>query len=113
MDEMASWILMLFERGHGLSAFDTRFLYDLHKEMVEENIENNPDRREELRRAALEAIQSDDSRRQVQGFSFLLVAGEVQDILVVEPYTSSSDENIQKAAKTCLFELRQMEKRCR
>jgi len=79
--------------------------------MVEDNIENDPKRREQLRLAALEAIKGKNNRLQVQGFSFLLVAGEPQDQLAVEPFTRSSDEDVQKAAKTCLFELRQLAQR--
>ena len=62
-------------------------------------------RQEELRCAAVSAVESDDPTTVVQGLSFLLVAGSDADALVVEPLTRSTNDAVQKAAKTCLFEL--------
>jgi len=103
--EKLTWIELLFKRGHGLDAFRDRFLLDCHRQRVEEDMEQEGGRREELRRAALTAIESDDPATIVQGLSFLLVAGSESDTSVVEPLTRSTNEAIQKAAKTCLFEL--------
>ncbi len=99
------WVEILFKRGAGLNAFRNRFLLDFHRQSIEECIAMENGRPEELRRAAVVAIESDDPATVVQGLSFLLVAGRQPDMQIVEPLTRSANAAVQKAAKTCLFEL--------
>ena len=72
---------------------------------IEEWMAQETGRQEELRCAALAAIESDDLATVVQALSLLLVVGSDSDVSVVEPLTRSTNEAVQKAAKTCLFEL--------
>jgi hypothetical protein len=100
-----AWIELLIKRGHGLDAFRNRFALDLHPETVEEYMAQADGRRDELRHAAVAAIESDDPAPVVQALSFLLVAGTDSDASFVEPLTRATNDAVQKAAKTCLFEL--------
>ena len=106
MQEREAWVDLLFKRGHGRNAFKTRFLYGLHREFVEEEIAQEPGRGDKLRAAALAALQSDDPKTVLQGLSFLLIVGRPSDRSVVEPLIQSRHEAVQKAAKTCQFELK-------
>lgn len=105
MVEAPAWVEILFKRGHGLDAFRNRFALDFHRQLVEECMGQETGRQEALRCAALAAIESNHPARVVQGLSFLLVAGSESDLSMVQPLTRSTNEAVQKAAKTCLFEL--------
>ena len=110
--EEPAWVQLLFNRGHGLDAFRNRFVLDIHRLIVEECIAPESGRQEVLRRAAAAALETADPARVVQGLSFLLVVGTESDGAIVEPLTQSTNDAVQKAAKTCLFELmRSAEKR--
>jgi hypothetical protein len=112
MLDRPAWIVLLFKRGHGLNAFRNRFALDLHREAVEEYMAQADGRRDELRHAAVAAIESDDPPTVVQALSFLLVAGSDSDVSFVKPLTRSTNDAVQKAAKTCLFELTHAGKEC-
>ena len=95
----------MFKRGHGIDAFRNRFALDFHREMIEECVAQEDGRQEELRSAAVAAVESNDPATVVQRLAFLLVAGNKADVPFVEPLTHTRNESVQKAAKTCLFEL--------
>lgn len=105
MKHEQTWIQMLFQRGHGLDAFRNRFTLDFHRQLVQEQIAEAPDRMAQLRAAALDALNSGESDITIQGLAFLLVAGTSEDLPAAASFTASIDERIQKAAKTCHFEL--------
>ena len=111
MNEQPAWIQMLFKRGHGLDAFDTRFLMRLHRELVEERLGEGPGRRDQLRSSALEQLQGDDPRTIVQSLAFLMVVGTPSDLPKVEPFLNHPHELVRKAASTCRFELRRIARR--
>jgi len=105
MKQKQPWIQMLFQRGHGQCAFRNRFQLDFHREMLRGQIAQEPGRSAELRAAALDALDSQDQDIIIQGLAFLLVAGRGEDLPRIAPFTASPYECIQKAAKTCQFEL--------
>lgn len=111
MKDRRSWIELLFKRGHGRGAFATRFLLDRHRQLVEEHVQREPDGREALRAAALDALNDEDPLTIVQALSFLLVAGVPADLGAIERFTNDPHERIRKAANTARFELRQMARR--
>ncbi len=59
-----------------------------------------------LRAAALARLSDDDPRTVERAISCLFVVGRLPDISAVEPLVSHSDLGVQKAAKTCVFEIR-------
>lgn len=101
MKQRQPWIQMLFQRGHGLGAFRNRFMLDLNRQLVEEQVGQEPERRAELRAAALDALDAQEPDTIIQGLAFLLVAGLPEDLPRIASFTASPDECIQKAAKTC------------
>jgi hypothetical protein len=105
MEPTPAWIVLLFKRGHGLDAFRNRFLLDLHRDHVERALPGGPEAREQLRSAALTAINSEDRDTIIQGLAFLLVVGRSPDLDAVSSLVGNADEAVQKAAKTCRFEL--------
>lgn len=111
MDEIPTWIQLLFIRGHGLNAFLNRFQLDFHRRHIGELLSEDPQRSEELRSAAIEALKSDDPKTLIQALSFLLLVGEPTDLDSIEPLLGSENPRVQKAAKMCLFELQQNSKR--
>lgn len=74
---------------------------------MQEQMEQESGGRVELRTAALDALDSQEPDIIIQGLAFLLVAGSPEDLPRVAPFTTSSDERTQKAARTCHFELSQ------
>ena len=59
-----------------------------------------------LRSAALARLSDSDPRSVERGLSCLFVVGTSDDVPAVERLTAHSDVDVQKAARTCLFELR-------
>jgi len=101
-----AWIEMLYKRGHGLNAFSTQFLFNCHKDDIHEEISIAEGRSEQLRQASLARLDSEEIRPIIQSLSFLLVVGKPEDLETIEPFVNHSDIRVQRAAKTCCFELK-------
>ena len=111
MREEPAWIESLFKRGIGLSAFGSPLRQDWIRELVEENVEGEARRRDQLRSAALEALQGSCPDTIVQSLAFLMVVGTPSDLPKVESFLDHQNELVRRAASTCQFELRRIARR--
>src|SRR5260221_11812942 len=59
-----------------------------------------------FRQGAVAQLADEDADMVERALAVLFVAGNASDAAAVEPLLSHRDERIQKAAKTCLFEIR-------
>ena len=110
--ERPGWIMALFRSGFSIGNFETSyaaFRLRTVKDLIEDRIPQEPGSREALRQAALEELDNPNHLIVERALFFLLVVGHAIDAKAVKPLKHSPNEVIQKAAKTCLFELRQGE----
>ena len=103
--EEPAWVELLFKRFRGFDYFRNRFTLDSRREHIEELLAQEDGRKESLHSAAVAALDSDDPATVVPALFFLFVVGCESDVALVEPLTNSADEYVEKAARTCLFEL--------
>jgi hypothetical protein len=99
----------LFKSGLALGCFESRhapYRQDGMKRHVEEYLASVADGAEKLRAVALQALNDADLRIVERALAYLFEVGQATDVEVVQPLAAHRDETIQKAARTCLFQLR-------
>ncbi|MFZ1936605.1 MAG: hypothetical protein WCB27_07100 [Thermoguttaceae bacterium] len=107
MNDRPGWIQLLYDRHTAEPALRTACLLHLSQGFIAGEADAQPAGREQLRKAALDEVESDDP--QFVGFSLIClgVVGEPEDLPVVTGFTDHPSDLIQRAARTCLFELEQ------
>jgi hypothetical protein len=103
--EEPGWITLLFERGQGLQAVHSPFLYRLAIGHVEGEIAGEEERRLLLRRASLRRLKANDADI-TQALIFLAIVGDGEDLPAVEGCIDYPSERVRKAAGICTHELK-------
>lgn len=82
------------------------FRQDLLRKWVSEVAEAHENGWELLREGAVAQLCDEDADAVDRALAVLFVVGNAVDAAAVEPLLSRRDERVQKAARTCLFEIR-------
>ena len=88
------------ELGH------VHFRQDLLRKWAEEVADSHENGWELLRQGAVAQLSDEDAGMVDRALSILFVVGNAMDAGAVEPLLSHSNEQVRKAARTCLFEVR-------
>jgi hypothetical protein len=107
MNDRPGWIQLLYKRGSAGHALHSGFLLNLTAESVAEVAASQPNGREELREVAMTELESDDSQAVALSLVYLGVVGKPEDLPAVDRFADHPSDLIRKAARACLFGLRQ------
>jgi hypothetical protein len=110
MNDRPGWIQLLYERHTAGWALHTAFLLEFHQNLVAEEVDAQPNGREQLREVALSELNSHDPSVTAMSLLFLGVAGQPDDLPAVEVFVADPSDLVQKAARASLFELRRKKK---
>lgn len=109
MEDIPGWIQLLYKRRRAQAMLHDAFSVNSANRHLEEQIEGCPEEREQLRDVALRCLSSVDAEEVAQSLVFLGVVGKREDIATIEGYLGDAAELVQRAARLCVFQIRQRE----
>lgn len=107
MPETPAWISLLFKRSKACHALHTGFLLELTNRDTRELVDAYPDGNRLLRQVSLERLNSSNPHTLALSLIFLGVVGSLEDVSHAESFLDHSSDLVQRAAKTCCYELKQ------
>lgn len=99
---------MLYKRRKAGHALHSAELLKWTSELVAERAAAEGNGQAELRRVAIQELESGDSETVALSLVFLSVVGQPQDLPKVEPLVAHPSDLIQRAARACRFQLQAM-----